>query len=204
MYLLPPTHFIYTSINTHTICTLLYPQLDYPQISTHKKTSPQVGDSLPDVTLSELIEGAPTDVSLKDLFAGKTGILFGVPGAFTPGCSKTHLPGYIQDFDALTAAGSEVIACVSVNDAFVMGAWGDAHGANGKVRMLADPRAELAKAMGIAFDAAAVLGNERCRRFSAVISDGVVKAINLEEGGGMTCSLSNQIMDQLKATTASL
>ena len=85
-----------------------------------------------------------------------------------------------------------------MNDAFVMGAWGEAHGADGKVRMLADPRAELAKALGIAFDASEKLGNIRCRRFSAVIDDNVVKKLNLEEGGAMTCSLSNQILDQLK------
>ena len=99
----------------------------------------------------------------------------------------------------LTAAGAEVCACLSVNDAFVMGAWGEAHGAGGKVSMLADPRGELARALGFAFDAAGVLGNERCRRFSAVVVDNVITALNLEEGGGMTCSLSNQILGQLKA-----
>ena len=159
----------------------------------------QVGDTLPDVTLDELSESGPAPVSLKELFAGKKGVLFGVPGAFTPGCSRTHLPGYVADREKLAAAGAEVVAAVSVNDAFVMGAWGEKHGAEGKVRMLADPRAELAKALGIAFDASGVLGNERCRRFSAVVKDGVVVALNLEEGGGLTCSLSNQILDQLKA-----
>ena len=94
----------------------------------------QAGDSLPEVTLDELVDGEIKKVQLSDLFKGKKGILFGVPGAFTPGCSKTHLPGYVADYDKLKDAGAEVIVCVSVNDPFVMGAWGDAHGADGKVR----------------------------------------------------------------------
>jgi 2-Cys peroxiredoxin 5 len=159
----------------------------------------QIGDSLPAVELDQLVGGEIKKVTLPELFKGKKGIIFGVPGAFTPGCSKTHLPGYIADYDTLKAAGAEVIACVSVNDAFVMSAWGDAHGADGKVSMLADPRAELATALGFEFDASGVLGNIRCCRFSAVVgADGVLKSVNLEEGGAMTCSLSNQILDQLK------
>lgn len=142
--------------------------------------------------------GEVKKVQLRDLFAGKKGVLFGVPGAFTPGCTKTHLPGYVADRDALKDAGAEEVVCVSVNDAFVMGAWGDAAGAEGKVRMLADARGELAKALGLEFEAPDVLGNPRCRRFSAVIVDGEIKTLNAEEGGAMTCSLSNQIMGQLK------
>lgn len=160
---------------------------------------PQAGDSLPDVTLDELVGGEVKKVQLRDLFAGKKGVLFGVPGAFTPGCSKTHLPGYIAERDALAAAGAEEVVCVSVNDAFVMGAWGAGAGADGKVRMLADARGELAKALGLEFEAPEVLGYPRCRRFSAVVADGVLTSVNAEEGGAMTCSLSNQIMDQLKS-----
>jgi peroxiredoxin 5 len=160
----------------------------------------QIGDQLPEVTLEELVNDEPQKVQLRELFAGKKGILFGVPGAFTPGCSKTHLPGYVKDRDTLAEAGAEVVACVSVNDAFVMGAWGKDQGADGKVRMLADPRGELAKKLGINFDATGILGNERCRRFSAVVKDNTIKTLNLEEGGGMTCSLSNQILDQVKST----
>ena len=84
--------------------------------------------------LDELVDGKPSQVRIAELFAGKKGVLFGVPGAFTPGCSKTHLPGYVADAEALRSAGAEVVVCVSVNDTFVMGAWGDAHGAAGKVR----------------------------------------------------------------------
>ena len=160
----------------------------------------QIGDSLPDTQLDELVGGEIQKVTLPELFKGKKGIVFGVPGAFTPGCSKTHLPGYIADYDKLKEAGAEIIVCISVNDPFVTGAWGDAHGAEGKVRMLADPRAELTKALGFEFDASGALGNVRCRRFSAVVDDNVLKSVNLEEGGGMTCSLANQILDQLKNT----
>ena len=90
----------------------------------------QAGDALPDVTLFENSPGEK--VNLRDLFAGKKGILFGVPGAFTPGCSKTHLPGYVENYDKLKAAGAEVVACVAVNDPFAMAAWGEVHGAGGK------------------------------------------------------------------------
>lgn len=158
----------------------------------------KVGDALPDIVLDELVDGKPSQVRISELFAGKKGVLFGVPGAFTPGCSKTHLPGYVADVDALRSAGAEVVACVSVNDAFVMGAWGDVHGAAGKVRMLADPRGELARALGFLFDASGALGNDRCRRFSAVVQGGIIKSLNLESTGEMSCSLSNQILGQLK------
>ncbi|KAI7841157.1 hypothetical protein COHA_005123 [Chlorella ohadii] len=164
-----------------------------PQTMTVK-----AGDAVPDVKLDELVGGEIKQRSLKELFAGKKGILFGVPGAFTPGCSKTHLPGYVADAEKLKAAGAEVVVCVAVNDAFAMDAWGQANNTEGKVVMLADARAELTKALGIELDAPAVLGNTRCRRFSAVIEDGKFKTVNLEQGGELTCSLSNVIVDQLK------
>ena len=137
--------------------------------------------------------------SIRELFAGKKGILFGVPGAFTPGCSKTHLPGYIQDHASLKEAGAQVIACVSVNDPFVMRAWGEAHNATDLVTMLADVTGKLATSMGVDFDASEKLGNIRCQRFSMVIQDNIVKSFNLEKPGEMACSLSNQIVDQLKS-----
>ncbi|PSC73925.1 Peroxiredoxin-mitochondrial [Micractinium conductrix] len=159
----------------------------------------KAGDALPDVQVDELVGGEIKKVSLKDLFAGKKGVLFGVPGAYTPGCSKTHLPGYVSDAEKLKEAGAEVVACVSVNDPFVMAAWGEANGADGKVAMLADTRAELTKALRFELEGLVpVLGNVRCRRFSAVVQDGKLKTLNLEAGGELTCSLSNQILDQLK------
>lgn len=137
-------------------------------------------------------------MDIADLFKGKKGIIFAVPGAFTPGCSKTHLPGYIQDYDKLKQKGVDLIACVSVNDAFVMAAWGEEHKASGKVRMLADTTAAFTKEMGMEFDMTEVLGGIRSKRYSLVVKDDVVQAINVEpDGKGLTCSLSNVILDQL-------
>jgi 2-Cys peroxiredoxin 5 len=156
----------------------------------------EVGDKLPSI---ELQEGSPGNkVNLAELFAGKRGILFAVPGAFTPGCSKTHLPGYVADAEAFAAKGIEVMACVSVNDAFVMGAWGEALGAAGKIRMLADPAAAYTTAVGLEVDASRALGNVRSKRYSMIIDDGVVTALNVEpDGFGLTCSLSKPLLEQL-------
>mmetsp|Transcript_21418 Transcript_21418/g.36537 ORF Transcript_21418/g.36537 Transcript_21418/m.36537 type:complete len:159 (+) Transcript_21418:125-601(+) len=156
--------------------------------------APQVGDKLPEVILYEGVPDAK--VKLTDLFAGKKGILFGLPGAYTPGCSKTHLPGYVADFDKFKAAGADVIVCVATNDPFVMSAWGEAHAVGNKVRMLSDMDAKLTDAFGIALN---ILGSKRMSRFSAVISDNEIKAWNGEEGGAMSCSLSNPTLAQLKA-----
>ena len=155
----------------------------------------KAGDQLPSFELQEGTPGNKHDIAA--LFAGKTGVLFAVPGAFTPGCSLTHLPGYVQDADKLKAQGVELIVCVSVNDAFVMSAWGEAQGADGKVMMLADPDASFTKALGLHVDAGA-LGGVRSKRYSMLIKDGVVSELNLEpDGFGLSCSLSSQILDQL-------
>ncbi|ELU12078.1 hypothetical protein CAPTEDRAFT_147986 [Capitella teleta] len=145
------------------------------------------------------MEGTPSDkVSLSDLFKGKKGIVFAVPGAFTPGCSKTHLPGYVEMFDQLKAKGAEVIACVAVNDPFVMAAWGKAHNAEGKIRMLADPAGEFTKAVDMEIDLSSALGNVRSQRYSLVIEDGKVTHVNAEpDGKGLTCSLVNEVVSQL-------
>lgn len=156
----------------------------------------KVGDALPNV---QLTEGTPTDtVKVNELFKGKKGVLFGVPGAFTPGCSKTHLPGYVEQHDALLAKGVELVACVAVNDCFVMSAWGEVHGATGKVRMLADCRGELTRALDLELDLSAALGTKRCKRFAAVVEDGVVTALSVEpDGTGMTCSLAPAVLNLL-------
>lgn len=119
-------------------------------------------------------------------------------GAFTPGCSKTHLPGYINDYEKLKAAGNEITVLLTVNDPFVADAWATSAGAQGKVDVYADPAGEAVKALGVEFDATPFLGNVRSARFSAVVQDGTFKTFNLEDGGGLTCSLSNQILAQLK------
>ncbi|XP_072030919.1 peroxiredoxin-5, mitochondrial-like [Amphiura filiformis] len=156
----------------------------------------KVGDRLPNVPLMENNPG--NKVNLEEIFRNKKGILFAVPGAFTPTCHKTHLPGYVEDYDKLKAKGVEVIACVSVNDPFVMEAWAENSGATGKIRMLADPQAEFTKALEMDFDASGPLGNVRSKRYSMVVVDSVIKAINVEpDNVGATCSLSNSIVNQL-------
>ncbi|XP_047373622.1 peroxiredoxin-5, mitochondrial [Sciurus carolinensis] len=158
----------------------------------------KVGDALPSV---EVFEGEPGNkVNLAELFKGKKGILFGVPGAFTPGCSKTHLPGFVEQAGALKAKGVQVVACLSVNDVFVTGEWGRAHKAEGKVRLLADPTGAFGKETDLLLDDSLVplFGNHRLKRFSMVIEDGRVKALNVEpDGTGLTCSLAPNILSQL-------
>ncbi len=155
----------------------------------------QIGDSLPSAALNESSPGTTVDPA--EEFASGRVIIFAVPGAFTPGCSNTHLPGYINDFDAIKAKGIDQIACVAVNDAFVMNAWGEAHGATGKIRMLADPQAEFTKALGLDVDAAA-LGGVRSKRYAMVLEDGKVTQLEVEPGGfGLTCSLSESILEKL-------
>ncbi|CAM9679167.1 unnamed protein product [Lampetra fluviatilis] len=159
----------------------------------------KVGERLPSV---ELQEGQPGNtVNVAKLFSGKKGILFAVPGAFTPGCSKTHLPGYIAKAEELKSKGIDVIACVAVNDVFVMTAWGDAHNAAGKVQMLADPTGAFAKAVDLVIDKEpliSILGNKRSQRYSMLVEDGVVKQLNVEpDGTGLTCSLAEGILSRM-------
>ncbi|XP_078344910.1 peroxiredoxin-5, mitochondrial-like [Oculina patagonica] len=156
----------------------------------------KVGDSLPSV---QVMESTPNDkVNVASLFAGKKGVLFAVPGAFTPGCTKTHLPGYVADFDKLKEKGVEVVACISVNDPFVMAAWGEAHKCEGKIRMLADTKGEFTKAVDMELDATPFLGNVRSKRYAMVVEDGVVKKLNVEpDGTGLSCTLSTNIFSLL-------
>ena len=155
----------------------------------------QVGDTLPSMLLQE---GSPGNtVDIQTLFKGKRGILFGVPGAFTPDCNDVHLPGYIKNAEELAEKGIEVIVCVAVNDSFVMGCWGRATGAEGKVRMLADPHAEFSKAIGVAADAP-WLGGTRSTRYSMVIENNVVESIHREpDGFGLDCSLAEPLLASL-------
>uniref|UniRef100_A0A7S2K918 Thioredoxin domain-containing protein n=1 Tax=Zooxanthella nutricula TaxID=1333877 RepID=A0A7S2K918_9DINO len=124
------------------------------------------------------VDGKPIDV--RKLFEGQKGILFGVPGAFTPTCSEKHFPSYMEHHADLKAAGAGVVACVSVNDPFVMSAWGRELGAEGKVHMLADTRCELTKALGMELDATQKLGNTRCKRFAMLIDGGIIKKIRMD------------------------
>jgi peroxiredoxin len=143
----------------------------------------QPGDRFPEATFTRMTESGPAPVSSAELFAGKKVVLFGVPGAFTPTCSKKHLPGYVEEAAALKAKGVDLIACMAVNDAFVMDAWGQAHGASGKVLMLADGNGEFTKKLGLEMDASKHGMGTRSRRFSMVVEDGVVKTVNVEAPG---------------------
>ncbi|XP_075876352.1 peroxiredoxin-5, mitochondrial [Nelusetta ayraudi] len=159
----------------------------------------EAGQTLPAV---EVQEGEPGNkVAMDQLFKGKKGVLFAVPGAFTPGCSKTHLPGFVEQAAELKGKGIDEIACISVNDAFVMAAWGKEHGADGKVRMLADPTGAFTKAVDLLLDSdqiVQVLGNKRSKRYSMLVEDGVVKKIFVEpDGTGLTCSLAPNILSGL-------
>lgn len=151
----------------------------------------QVGDKIPDV---DLYENTPANkVNLAELSAGKRVILFGVPGAFTPGCSKTHLPGYLADEERFKQQGIAEIFCVSVNDPFVMAAWGEAHKVTGKIRMLADTTGAFTKQLGLEQDLPP-LGGLRSKRFSMVIDDTFITALNVEpDGTGLSCSLAKNI-----------
>ena len=153
---------------------------------------------LGDISLFEDTPG--TKVTTKEVFGGKKVVLFGVPGAFTPGCSKTHLPGYIADAPKYKEKGVDDIVCITVNDAFVAGAWKDAQGAGGKVRILADSNAELTKALGMDLDLTAPfgIGGLRTKRFSALVVDSEIKVFNLEpDNTGLTCSLSPSLLAQV-------
>jgi len=148
-----------------------------------------------------LTEGNPGGaVTSEQIFAGKKVVLFGVPGAFTPDCSKTHLPGYIEQAAAIKAKGVDEIVCITVNDAFVAGEWSLAHGAQDKVRVLADHQGALTKALGLELDLTGPFGlvGLRTKRFSAIVEDSVITALNVEpDSTGVTCSLSDGILKQL-------
>jgi peroxiredoxin len=150
----------------------------------------QVGERLPEGTLNEFIETetagctlGPNSFKVEELVQGKRIVIFGLPGAFTPTCSAKHAPGYIAQYDALKARGVDEVWCLSVNDAFVMGAWGRELNAAGKVRMMADGSALYAAKLGLELDLTARGMGVRCQRFSMLVDDGVVTRLNVEAPG---------------------
>jgi peroxiredoxin len=166
----------------------------------------KVGDRLPQATLMEFIdvetEGCtlgPNPVDVAKASAGKTIALFALPGAYTPTCSAKHVPGYVANFDKLKAAGVDEIWCVSVNDAFVMGAWGRDQKVNGKVRMLADGSADFTKATGLTLDLTTRGMGLRSNRYSMLVKDGKVTALNVEGPGAFEVSDADTM---LKLATA--
>ena len=166
----------------------------------------KVGDRLPNGSLSEFIdveaEGCsmgPSTFNVEELVKGKRIVIFGLPGAFTPTCSAKHVPGYVANFDTLKANGVDEIWCLSVNDAFVMGAWGRDQQTGGKVRMMADGSAEYTRKLGLEFDLTARGMGVRCQRFSMLVEDGVVKALNIEAPGKFEVSDAGTMLKLLGA-----
>lgn len=139
------------------------------------------GARIPSVTFMHMSAEGPKSIESGELFGGKRVALFGVPGAFTPVCSAAHLPGFVEHAERLKAKGIDSIVCVSVNDPFVMDAWGKANEAGDKVTMLADPRGEFARAVGLSVDLGDFGLGERAQRFSMIVEDGTVAELNVED-----------------------
>ena len=164
----------------------------------------KVGDTLPSTTLMEYseIEGegcsiGPNAVDVAKASAGKTIALFALPGAFTPTCSAKHVPGYVESAEAFKTAGVDEIWCLSVNDAFVMGAWGKNAQAGGAVTMLADGNGDFAEAVGLTMDGKAFGMGKRGQRFSMIVNDGVVEQLNVEAPGEFKVSSADHMLEQL-------
>lgn len=158
----------------------------------------QIGDRIPSANLTRATDEGPKPVSTDDIFAGKTVALFAVPGAFTPTCSARHLPGFKDNREALVGKGVDTIACVSVNDAFVMGAWADSQGIGKEdILMLADGNGDFTRQLGLALDAKGFGMGERSQRYSMLVKDGVVEQLNIEQGGEFKVSSAEHLLAQL-------
>ena len=144
----------------------------------------KVGDNLPEATFTVMGADGPGPETTQGVFGGKKVVLFAVPGAFTPTCSRQHLPGFVSNADKIKAKGIDTIACTSVNDAFVLDAWSKDAGADGKVVMLADGSADFAKAIGLELDMTARGLGMRSKRYAMIVEDGTVTALNIEEAPG--------------------
>ncbi len=151
------------------------------------------GDKIPDCTLMTMGENGPSPITTSSIFEGKKVVLFAVPGAFTPGCSMTHLPGYVVNADDIKAKGVDTIACVSVNDAFVMDAWGKAQNAE-HILMLADGNGEFTQKLGLELDASGFGLGTRSQRYAMIVDNGTVTHLNVEEGPGVDVSAAETIM----------
>ena len=156
-----------------------------------------VGDKIPSGNVTRMGASGPEQVSTSDLFDGKKVVLFAVPGAFTPTCSAKHLPGFVEKADEIRAKGVHTIACLSVNDVFVMDAWGKDQNATGKVEMLADGSAAMTQALGTVLDLTGPGLGVRSSRYSMIVDDGTVTWLNLEEGGAYEVSDADTILGQL-------
>lgn len=156
----------------------------------------KTGDRIPSATLKTMGENGPVDIDTDTIFGGKKVVLFAVPGAFTPGCSMTHLPGYVVNADRIKARGVDTIACVSVNDAFVMSAWGTAQNAD-EILMLADGNGDFTGELDLVLDASGFGMGKRSQRYAMVVNDGVVTTLNVEQGAGIDVSAAEKILEAL-------
>ena len=157
----------------------------------------QVGDKIPECTISTMGAEGPEPISTEQIFSGKKVVLFAVPGAFTPGCSATHFPGFIVNADKIKAKGVDTVACVSVNDAFVMGAWAQSQNSE-EILMLADGNAELTEKLGLDLDGTGIGLGKRSKRYSMLVDDGEVKVLNVEpDGAGIEVSTAEKILEVL-------
>ena len=157
----------------------------------------QVGDRIPSATLLKATAEGPQPVDTDSYFARRKVALFSVPGAFTPTCSARHLPGFVDKADELKGKGVDEIACVAVNDAFVLQAWAQQSGAEDKVTMLSDGNGEFSKALGLTMDASKFGMGMRGQRWSAVVDDGVVRELNVEEPGAFNVSSAEYMLERL-------
>lgn len=153
----------------------------------------QTGDKIPTCTLKTMGDKGPTDITTADIFNGKKVVLFAVPGAFTPGCSMTHLPGYVVNADKIKAKGVDTIVCMAVNDAFVMGAWGKAQNAEALL-MLADGNGDFTAALGLVLDGSGFGLGSRSQRFAMIVEDGTITHLNVEPGPGIDVSSAETMM----------
>jgi peroxiredoxin len=157
----------------------------------------KIGDKLPGAEFTTMTGDGQQKLSTDAIFAGRKVVLFAVPGAFTPTCSMNHLPGFVQNVAAIKAKGVDTVACVAVNDVFVMDAWGKASGANGNILMLADGNGDFARAIGLEFDLVQAGLGKRSKRYSMIVDNGVVKALNVEDKPGVNVSGADTILGQL-------
>ena len=157
----------------------------------------KVGDKVPNVTISQATAEGPKPVQTGDFFAGKTVALFALPGAFTPTCSAKHLPGFKQQAPTLKAKGVDTIACLSVNDGFVMRAWAEDQAVGEDILMIADGSSEFTKAVGLELDGTKFGMGPRSQRYSMIVKDGVVTSLNVEQGGEFKVSSADYMLGQL-------
>lgn len=154
----------------------------------------QAGDKVPEVTLSTMTREGPRAISTSEVFGGKRVVLFAVPGAFTPTCSDHHLPGFIESAEDIRGKGVDLVACTGVNDVFVMDAWAKAREVGDRILMLADGNGDFARAMGLEIDSSRFGMGKRSRRYAAVVDDGVVRKLLLDEPGKLEASTAESVL----------